>query len=88
MTAITANSTIGITLSSPSYTSPIVVEPGVTISSAHDGLLATIGSWTIQNGGASAWLGCAKLTVNLTCAPMLVRETRQSDPNGVSVDAQ
>jgi hypothetical protein len=32
MTTITANSTVGIYLTSPSYTSPLVINPGVSIS--------------------------------------------------------
>jgi hypothetical protein len=54
MTTISASSTIGITLSSPSYTSPVVINPGVTISSnGIDGysVSAPTGSWTIQNAG-------------------------------------
>jgi Hint domain len=51
MTTITANSTIGITLTSPSYNNPVFVEPGVTIYSTRNGVVATSGSWTIQNGG-------------------------------------
>ena len=54
MTTISASSTIGITLSVPSYTNPVVVNPGVTISSAGGGLSAASGSWTIQNDGTVA----------------------------------
>jgi len=57
MTTITANSTIGISLSSPSYTNPIVINSGVTISNtagSGNGVYATTGYWAIQNNGSVA----------------------------------
>ena len=55
MTTITANSTIGITLSSPSYINPVVINPGVTISSAIlNGVYGPAGVWTIVNNGSIA----------------------------------
>ena len=54
MTTITSNSTIGIYLSSPSYTNPVVINPGVTISNAGDGISASPTAWTIQNYGSIA----------------------------------
>ena len=54
MTTITANSTIGVYLTSPTYTNPIVINPGVTISSTSStgtGVYATTGYWAIQNNG-------------------------------------
>jgi len=51
MTTISASSTIGIYLSSPSYTNPVVINPGVTISNSGNGVYAFIGAWTIENYG-------------------------------------
>src|SRR5438874_1797476 len=51
MTTITSSTTIGITLSSPSYVNPIVVNPGVTIFNGGNSIYAASGSWTIQNDG-------------------------------------
>src|SRR5271163_1975159 len=52
MTTITSNSTIGIYLSSPSYTNPVVINPGVTISNIGNGISASPTAWTIQNYGS------------------------------------
>jgi len=53
MTTITSNKTGGIVLTSASYTNPVVVDPGVTISDANgDGILANSGSWTVVNSGS------------------------------------
>jgi Hint domain len=54
MTTITSNSTVGIYLSSPSYTNPVVINPGVTISSIGNGISASPTAWTIQNYGSIA----------------------------------
>ncbi len=54
MTTITASSTTGVVLTSPSYANPVVINPGVTISSAGYGVFANTGSWTIQNAGSIA----------------------------------
>jgi hypothetical protein len=54
MTTITASSTVGITLSSSSYTNPVVINPGVTISSIGNGITASASAWTIQNYGTIA----------------------------------
>jgi hypothetical protein len=56
MTTITATSTIGIVLASPSYANPIVINPGVTVYEsgfAHGpaAVSAAAGSWTILNAG-------------------------------------
>jgi fibronectin-binding autotransporter adhesin len=52
MTTISSSSTIGIVLSSPGYTNPVVVNPGITVSSGGNGVSATAESWTIENGGS------------------------------------
>jgi Ca2+-binding RTX toxin-like protein len=58
MTTITSSTTIGITLSSPTYTNPIVVNPGVTIStSSGNAIYAASGYWAIQNGGTISSTG-------------------------------
>jgi hypothetical protein len=54
MTTITSNSTIGIYLSSPSYTNPVVINPGVTISNIGNGISASPTAWAIQNYGSIA----------------------------------
>jgi hypothetical protein len=51
MTTISSSTTIGITLSSPSYANPIVVNSGVTISNSGNAVYASSGYWAIQNGG-------------------------------------
>jgi hypothetical protein len=53
MTTISNSTTIGITLTSPAYVNPIVINPGVTVYGGN-GVFASTGSWTIQdNGGIS-----------------------------------
>jgi hypothetical protein len=55
MTTISASSTIGLFLSSPSYANPVYIVAGVTVSnSSGAGVSATSGVWTIQNGGSIA----------------------------------
>ncbi len=52
MTTISSSTTTGITLSSATYVNPIVVNPGVTIStSSGNAIYAASGYWTIRNGG-------------------------------------
>src|SRR5258708_2043796 len=51
MTTISSSTTIGITLTSPAYTNPIVVDPGVTITNSGNAVYAPSGYWAIQNGG-------------------------------------
>jgi hypothetical protein len=51
MTTITSSTTIGITLSSASYVSPIVVDPGVTVANGQSAVYAASGVWTLQNNG-------------------------------------
>ena len=51
MTTITSGSTIGITISSPSYVNPIVIDPGITISNNGNAVFANTGPWTIENHG-------------------------------------
>jgi len=55
MTTITVNKTAGVSLTSASYTNPIVINSGVIISnsaSSGNGVYATIGYWAIQNDGS------------------------------------
>ena len=52
MTTISANSTIGIELISPSYSNPVVINPGVTVSSTGQGIYANTAGWTLQNAGS------------------------------------
>jgi hypothetical protein len=52
MTTISASSTIGISLSTPSYFNPVIIDQGVTISNQGVGVLASSGLWTIQNSGS------------------------------------
>jgi hypothetical protein len=59
MTTISASSTIGVVLTSPSYVNPVVINPGVTISNTTtniggDGISASATAWTIQNYGSIA----------------------------------
>ena len=54
MTTISASSTVGIVLSSPSYANPVSINPGVTISSGGNAVYAPSLYWTIQNGGLIA----------------------------------
>ena len=54
MTTISSNSTVGIYLSSPSYTNAVVINPGVTISNIGNGISASPTAWTIQNYGSIA----------------------------------
>ena len=75
MTTISASSTIGIYLSSPSYTNPVVINPGVTISSSGNGVYGFIGPWTIENYGGVAsalengvYLGSGGLITNAASA--------------------
>jgi hypothetical protein len=54
MTTISASSSTEIVLSSPGYTNPIVIDPGISIiSDVTDGfgVYAATGSWTLQNAG-------------------------------------
>jgi len=51
MTTISASSTTGIYLSSPSYINPVVINRGVTISSGANGVYGFVGAWTITNNG-------------------------------------
>jgi len=51
MTTISSSTTAGITLSSPSYVNPIVVNPGVSVSGIGVAIYASSGFWTIQNNG-------------------------------------
>ena len=57
MTTITASTTIGISLSSPSYANPVVIDPGITVSGTVAGVYAGSGSWTIRNAGSVAGTG-------------------------------
>jgi hypothetical protein len=57
MTTITASSTIGIVLSAPSYTSPVVVSPDVSVYGPNYGIEATAGVWTVVNSGSVSTAG-------------------------------
>ena len=46
MSTISSSTTIGITLSSPTYVNPIVVDSGVTISNSGEAVYAASGFWT------------------------------------------
>ena len=54
MTTISANSTVGITLASPGYVNPIVVNPGVRLSGPANAIYGAGTAWTIQNAGTAA----------------------------------
>jgi len=57
MTTISASSTIGVVLTSPSYANPVVINPDVTISVSDGyGIYAAhgTGTWTILNAGSIA----------------------------------
>src|SRR3984885_8218 len=54
MTTISANSTTGIYLTSPSYTNPVVINRGVTITNTANGVYGFTGAWTIANNGTIA----------------------------------
>ena len=56
MTTISENTTIGITLSSPAYVNPVIVDAGVNISSPVYGVYAKNGVWTIQNDGTNNFI--------------------------------
>lgn len=75
MTTISQSSTIGIYLSSPSYTNPVVINSGATIATGGNAVYGFYGVWTIQNSGriASArgngiYLGAGGLITNLALA--------------------
>lgn len=53
MTTITVSSTYGLTIVTPAYTGPLVVDPGVTIANIYNGpaLLSTFWPGIIQNDG-------------------------------------
>ena len=75
MTTITASSTVGISLSSPAYTNPVVVDPGVTIYGFDHALFANSGYWTIQNDGTltghlgdGIYLGAGGIVTNVSGA--------------------
>jgi hypothetical protein len=57
VTTISSSSTIGIVLSSPAYSNPVVINPGVMISGGEDGIAAPTGPWTIQNAGTLSGVG-------------------------------
>jgi hypothetical protein len=52
MTTTNASSTIEIALSSPAYTNPIVINPGVALSSNGNIISAAADFWTIENYGS------------------------------------
>ncbi len=65
MTTITASSTVGISLASPGYISPIVINPGVSISNTGDAIAASSGSWILQNNGTIAGTGISANGIDL-----------------------
>jgi T5SS/PEP-CTERM-associated repeat protein len=75
MTTISASSTTGIYLTSPSYTNPVTINSGVTISSSVNGVYGFTGSWTITNNGSikaplysGVYLGAGGLVTNAASA--------------------
>jgi hypothetical protein len=52
MTTVTTSSSVGITLTSPAYVSPVIVDPGITISGPTNAIFAADGPWSIQNAGS------------------------------------
>ncbi len=68
MTTIGSSTTIGITLTSATYTNPVVVDPGVTISNpSGKGIYANsaTGYWTIQNNGTISGAGSGGSGIDL-----------------------
>ena len=57
MTTITASSTIGVHLTSSSFTNPVFINPGITISNTGDAITAGSGSWTLENKGHISGVG-------------------------------
>jgi hypothetical protein len=59
MTTITASSTVGIYLSAPAFTNPVVIIPGIAITGNYRGnaIYANVGSWTISNAGTISGAG-------------------------------
>src|SRR5690242_19156858 len=51
MTTITASTTIGIDLTSPTFVNPVLINAGVTVSNTGDAIAASTGGWTLQNRG-------------------------------------
>ena len=54
MTLILKSTTTGITLSSPTYTNPIDILAGVTVTNSGDAVYAKTSAWTIANDGTVA----------------------------------
>lgn len=65
MTTITASSTIGVQLTSPTFVNPVLINPGVTISTTGDAITASSGSWTLQNKGDIAGAGAIANGIDL-----------------------
>src|SRR5580698_10600158 len=51
MTFVVSDTDTGITLTSPTYTNPIDILTGVTVTNAGDAVYAKTLSWTINNEG-------------------------------------
>src|ERR1700722_6749160 len=66
MTTITASTTIGVNLASPNFVNPVVVNPGVTISTTGDAIIASAGSWTLQNKGRISGAGAFANGIDLS----------------------
>ena len=74
MTTITANSAIGITLLSPAYISPVVIDAGVTIASSTDGIDAATGYWIIQSAGLIAANATSGTGIDLTAGGSITNQ--------------
>ncbi len=89
MTTISSNSPIGVTLSVPAYTNPIVVNPGVTISALNgDGISGGLIPWTIQNHGTIVASSTAGIGVDLTAGGSVTNAAFASisgGANGVAI---
>src|SRR5215470_10637718 len=57
MTTITASTTIGVDLTSPTFVNPVLINAGVTVSNSGDAIAAGSGSWTLQNRGRVSGTG-------------------------------
>ena len=66
MTTITASTTIGVHLTSATFVNPVLVNPGVTISTTGDAIAASAGSWTLQNKGRISGAGAFANGIDLS----------------------
>ncbi len=87
MTTITANSAIGITLLSPAYISPVVIDAGVTIASRTDGIDAATGYWIIQTVGLIAANATSGTGIDLTAGGSITNQAGGTISGYVAVAA-